>query len=117
MDPLDPQQKGKTISVSGTTNLAAGTPVTIGYSILAHSCPLPKVTDKPGERTFCGGSCKRGTVRNISVDVANGNDSINIWNASLDATDLCLELYGIGVEAGTGNNSVRTGQEFWYTGL
>ncbi len=60
MDPLENIQKGKYIFISGATNLTAGSEITVGYSMVIHSCVPPRIQDKQGERTFCGGSCRPG---------------------------------------------------------
>lgn len=113
LDPLSSPQKGKTFSISGSTNLPAGTEITVGYSIIAHSCTPSPTPDKPGKRTFCGGGCKFGEGSSYIVHVVKGTERINSWNYSVNTTGLCTEVYEIGAEAGNGTDSRHAGQSIW----
>jgi hypothetical protein len=115
MDPLDTVQKGKSIIFSGTTNLSAGTEITVGYDMIFHSCPPPKVRDKSGERTFCGGSCEVGQESSFHIRVVEGAHGVNSWNTTLNTTDWCSELYGLGASFGEGMNGSHTGQEIRFS--
>jgi hypothetical protein len=115
MDPLDIMQKGKTILISGTTNLPAGTDVRVGYSMLAHSCPPPKVPDKTGERTFCGGSCRPGEESNHTVRIIEGSEGVNSWNVTVNTTNWCTEIYGIGAYADSGTDTLHVGQQIRFS--
>jgi hypothetical protein len=116
MDPLENIQKGKNIFISGTTNLTAGTEITVSYSMLVHSCVPPRIQDKQGERTFCGGSCHPGEGSSYTIRVVEGDGGVNSWNATLDTTGWCMEIYGIGVDAGNGTNALHTGQNIRFFG-
>jgi len=111
MDPLEKIQKGKNIFISGTTNLTAGTKITVSYSMLAHSCVPPRIQDNQGEGTFCGGSCQPGEGSNYMIRVVEGDGGVNSWNATLNTTDWCTEIYGIGVDASDGVNATHVGQD------
>ena len=110
MVPLEKIQKGKNIFISGTTNLTAGTEITVSYSMLAHSCVPPRIPDKQGERTFCGGSCQPGVGSSYIIRVVEGERGINSWNATLNTTGWCTEIYSIGVDASDGANATHVGQ-------
>ena len=111
MDPLEKIQKGKNIFISGTTNLAAGTEITVSYSMLAHSCTPSNIPDKLGERTFCGGSCRPGEGSSYTVRVVEGVGGVNSWNATINTTGWCTEIYSIGAFTGNGTNATHVGQE------
>jgi hypothetical protein len=111
MDPLENIQKGKNIFISGTTNLTAGTEITVSYSMLAHSCTPSDIPDKLGERTFCGGSCQPGEGSSHTVRVVEGAGGVNSWNATINTTGWCTEIYSIGAFAGNGTNATHAGQE------
>jgi hypothetical protein len=111
MDPLENIQKGKNIFISGTTNMTAGTEIMVSYSMLIHSCVQPRIQDKQGERTFCGGSCRPGEGSSYTVRVVEGTGGVNSWNATINTTGWCTELYGIGAFAGNGTNATHVGQE------
>jgi len=114
MDPLENIQKGKNIFISGTTNLTAGTEITVSYSMLAHSCTPSNIPDKMGERTFCGGSCQPGEESSQTVRVVEGACGVNSWNATINTTGWCTEIYSIGAFAGNGTNATHAGQLIRY---
>src|SRR5665647_2872329 len=114
MDPLENTQKGKNIFISGTTNLTAGTDITVSYSMLAHSCTPSNIPDKLGERTFCGGSCHPGEGSSHTVRVVEGAGGVNSWNATINTTGWCTEIYSIGAFAGNGTSATDAGQLIRY---
>jgi hypothetical protein len=111
MDPLENIQKGKNIFISGTTNLTAGSEITVGYSMVIHSCVPPRIPDKKGERTFCGGSCQPGEGSSYNVRVVEGAEGVNSWNATINTTGWCTEIYSIRAFTGNGTNATHVGQE------
>lgn len=113
MNPMPSSQKGKTMLISGSTNLPAGTEITVGYSALAHSCTPAPTPDKPGTRTICGGSCRTGEGSSYKVRVVAGIEGINSWNVSVNTTGLCVAIYDIGIEAGNGTDTQHAGQSIW----
>jgi hypothetical protein len=114
MDPLENTQKGKNIFISGTTNLTAGTEIAVSYSLLAHSCTPSGIPDKLGERTFCGGSCQRGERSSHTVQVVGGAGGVNSWNATINTTGWCTEIYSIEAFSGNGTNATHAGQLIRY---
>jgi hypothetical protein len=114
MDPLENIQRGKNIFISGTTNLTAGTGITVSYSMLAHSCTPSNIPDKLGERSFCGGSCRPGEGSSYTVRVIEGTGGVNSWNATINTTGWCTEMYSIGAFAGKGTNATHATQLIRY---
>lgn len=109
MNPVGEAQIGENIPVSGTTDLPAGSEITIRTIISYHSCTIP-TPDREGQRSFCGGSC-RGTGSEHTILVVEGEGGVNTWNSTVNTTDWCLnEEYRINVEAKTWTNVTRGGQ-------
>ncbi len=111
MDPIAPTIQARVIPVSGTTDLPAGSQITIRSNVVFHSCTMA-TPDKDGLRSLCGGSCgNSGTVATTSV--VEGTNGVNRWNATVDTSTWCdTEEYGISAVAGNNwTNVTPAGQD------
>jgi hypothetical protein len=89
MNPLKEAHPGENIAVSGTTDMPAGSEISINSRIIAHSCPIQPLPDKNGQRTLCGGSCGNAATHQ-TIPVVEGTRGINTWNSTVNTTDWCL---------------------------
>jgi len=88
MNPIGEVHPGDIIPVSGTTDLPAGSEISIGSDVVFHSC-TQATPDIFGQRSLCGGSC-RDTGSLHPVLVTEGTGGVNIWNSTVDTSQWCI---------------------------
>lgn len=110
MEPIGEAREGKNIQISGTTDLPPGTKITVGYSMLAHSCTPSPTPDKGGRGTFCGGTCRGGDASSQIVQVVEGGGGVNTWNSTINTTKWCWEIYSLGARASNLSNVTPVSQ-------
>lgn len=111
MDPLGKVQQYGILPVSGTTDLPAGSEISIRASVVFHSCTMT-TPDRFGERSVCGGSCRDPGPLHI-ISVIEGSGGINTWNSTVDTSNWCPgEEYGIGAHAVNWTNVTSAGQSY-----
>jgi hypothetical protein len=111
MDPLGKVQQGGILSVSGTTDLPAGSEIMVQAKIDGHSCTMA-TPDRFGARSLCGGSC-RDTGSQKVIPVVVGTSGINIWNSTVDTSAWCPgEGYVVGAYAVNWTNVTPGGKYF-----
>ena len=99
INPIGDMHVGDNITISGTTDMPAGSEIRIRTGITAHSCTIP-TPDKEGQRTFCGGSCQNTGSSQKTALVTEDRSGINTWNSTIDTTGWCpAELYWINADA------------------
>ena len=91
VDPVSQAKEGKELRVTGTTNLPAGTNMTVSSGLVFHSCPF-RFNSEPvntnGRRNLCFGNCSDSLAKNM-VKVIPGLNGKNIWFSSINTTEWC----------------------------
>jgi hypothetical protein len=115
MAPIGSTEDRKDIHLNGTTNLPAGTEITVGISMLAHSCPPPATPDAKGSRSYCGGTCTPDSESSErTVTVVEGTGRINTWNTTINTSAWCWEIYEFGADANNWTNVTRAGRSIHF---
>jgi hypothetical protein len=89
IDPVGKRSLGENFNVTGTTNIPAGSEITVSGGTVIHPCPF----DPTGKSTFpgsiCGNSC-RGVVFHARIPVIPGAGGNNTWSYPVNTTDWCV---------------------------
>jgi hypothetical protein len=111
MDPIGQVQKDKNILIFGTTNLPAGTNITVSCDFYEHGCIFNAPPDTGGERTLCGRGCHDWGSYYTVARVVERTRGVNTWNATVDTTGLCDEIYVISASAANWSNVTSVSQK------
>ena len=114
INPINGAHKGRNIPVSGTTDMPAGSEITLHCSVFIHPCIMSPPPDTGGKRTICGGSCPdKESI--YTVHVLEGVSGVNTWNATVNITDICDENYYIRASATTWPNVTSGSQNIYFS--
>jgi len=99
-DQVGEIHKGENLTITGTTNLPAGSEISVSSGLMAHPCTQP--WDSGGLPSFCGGTCNRAIAQS-TVRVIPGLNGKNTWVYPINTTDWCTHEY----------YWIRTGMNNW----
>lgn len=111
-DPVGETHEGENLNVSGTTNLAAGSEMTIKYGMELHPCPQDKPLITWGRKDFCYGNCNFNSGQS-TIKVISDASGKNTWAYTINTKDWCVgESYGFDISVSNWTNVTHGGAAF-----
>jgi hypothetical protein len=113
INPIEEHQFGDRFNITGTTNVPAGSTISVNGGLTIHPCPFippEKQSSYPG--SICGSCAPVAFYGNIPVVQGPGN---NTWNFPINTTGWCTdEKYDIGVSKREWDNVSSTSAQIQF---